>query len=105
MTYRFCELGQFDGKMCTKWNYNHPTYHQLCKTPGMNVPKAHCSSPAIKPPVQSLKDSLISDSDGKTWLMAENKGGLVLGCEQEERYQITHVKWKPQNNAGLIITS
>ena len=54
--------------------------------------KAHCSSPAIKPPVQSLKDSLISDSDGKTWLMAENKGGLVLGCEEEERYQITHVK-------------
>ena len=31
-------------------------------------------------------------------------GKGLLGCEEEERYQITHVKWKPQNNAGLIIT-
>ena len=47
----------------------------IVQDPRNECAKAHCSSPAIKPPVQSLKDSLISDSDGKTWLMAQNKGG------------------------------
>ena len=52
----------------------------IVQDPRNECAKAHCSSPAIKPPVQSLKDSLISDSDGKTWLMAENKGGQARAC-------------------------